>query len=331
MNSLKQLIPHLANHRIMVIGDVILDEYITGKAERMSREAPIPVLEMQSRRYIPGGAANPSANVVSLGSAVVQVGIVGVDDAAEKLISALKEHGIRTIGLVHVEDRPTTLKTRILAQMGLRFPQQVARIDTLSREPINGNTTASIIQNIDRHIKDTDAVIISDYHNGLLTTDILNSLKKQTQYHGVPLFVDAQGALEKYRGFDVVKCNADDAEIYLDVTLKSDADFATAAITLRDKLEVTRAVIITRGAKGATIAPTNGEVIHCPSPHVADVYDTVGAGDTAIAITTLASVAGASLQEAVMLANYGSGIVVQHVGNYTPSPEDLLKALDTQI
>lgn len=328
IDTLKSLVPKLANHKIMVLGDVILDEYIRGKAERMSREAPIPVLEMQSKQYIPGGAANPSANIVALGSEVLQVGIVGADDVAETLRSALNQRSIDTAGLVIADDRPTTLKTRILAQMGLRFPQQVARIDTLSREPINGNIEAKIKQQIENNISQNTAVIVSDYHNGLLTPQIIHHLRENAQRHDVPLFVDAQGALEKYKAFDVVKCNADDAETYLNRTLKTNADFAEAATQLSEKLAVCQAMIITRGAQGATVAPVGDDVVHCASPRVADVYDTVGAGDTAIAVTTLACVAGAHIRDAVMLANYASGIVVKHVGNYAPSPEDLLKALD---
>src|SRR5689334_2372628 len=133
-NHLKALIPRLANHRVLVAGDVILDEYVTGTAGRMSREAPIPVLEFKERRYIPGGAANPASNIVALKSQAVQAGIVGDDSAAQHLRDELNQQGMDTSALVVCADRPTTLKTRILAQMGLRFPQQVARVDTLSRE-----------------------------------------------------------------------------------------------------------------------------------------------------------------------------------------------------
>lgn len=324
--NLQTLIPKLANRRILVLGDVILDEYITGRAERMSREAPVPVLEFTSRRYIPGGAANPASNIVALGSTAIQVGIIGDDETADHLKRELQQRGIDISALVTVADKPTTLKTRILAQMGLRFPQQVARIDTLSRTPIPESAEEAIISNVKNHIKRADAILVSDYHNGLLTQAVVEQVKIIAQNSGVALFVDAQGNLEKYRGYDVVKCNADDARQVLRREIVSSAQFDEAANELFSSLGLTKAMIITRGGDGATIA--NGGVEHIPAPHISDVFDTVGAGDTWIAILTLAHVAGASLTDAALLANIASGIVVRHVGNYTPSPDELVKALE---
>ncbi|MDQ7026976.1 MAG: bifunctional ADP-heptose synthase [Anaerolineae bacterium] len=324
-DNLATLIPKLANRRILVLGDVILDEYITGRAERLSREAPIPVLEFTSRRYIPGGAANPASNIVALRSTAIQVGIIGDDETADHLKSELQQRGIDISALVTVANKPTTLKTRILAQMGHRFPQQVARIDTLSRTPIPQSTEEAIISIVKSHIKRVDAVLVSDYHNGLLTQTVVEQVKIIAQGAGVALFVDAQGNLEKYRGYDVVKCNADDARQVLRREIVNSAQFDTAANDLFSSLSLRKAMIITRGGDGATIA--NGGVEHIPAPHISDVFDTVGAGDTWIAILTLAHVAGASLAEAALLANIASGIVVRHVGNYTPSPHELAKAL----
>lgn len=324
-NPLSELVPQLANQHILVLGDVILDEYLTGKAQRLSREAPIPVLEFESRRYIPGGAANPSANIVSLGSHAIQAGVVGADDTADHLRQQLEERGIDTSALVIDKEKPTTLKTRVLAQMGLRFPQQIARIDTISRQPIGHYVEAGLLQIIQRHIPNIKALLFSDYQNGLLTNSLIQ-LVKQIGSGRVLLVVDTQGALEKYQGFDVVKCNADDASDYLQRRLRSNEDFGEAALELAETLAVKKAFVITRGGEGATVVE-DGEVSHCTAPRVSDVYDTVGAGDTWIAVLTLAIVAGASVRDAAMLANVASGIVVQHLGNYAPSPEDLLKAL----
>lgn len=328
MSSLRDIIPKLANQRILVLGDLILDEYIIGQAERMSREAPIPVLEFQSRRYIPGGAANPASNIVALGSTAIEIGIVGQDESARHLINSLRERGMEPVGLVVVKDRPTTLKTRIMAQMGLRFPQQVARIDTLMRTPITPDIENQVISQIERFLPNTSAILFSDYHNGLLTAGVIQQTQQMATQANVPLFVDAQGQLQKYSGLDWVKCNADDAEAYLGHELRTDSDFAMAAQELLQALKVRDAMVITRGSDGATVAQVAGAVQHCPAPKVRDVFDTVGAGDTAIAVMTLARVAGASPHEAVMLANYASGIVVQHVGNYAPSPKQLLAALE---
>lgn len=325
--TLQNIIPNLANQRILVLGDVILDEYITGKAQRMSREAPIPVLEFQSRRYIPGGASNPASNIVALGSQALQIGIVGADDTAQHLRDALDERGIDTNGLVTSADKPTTLKTRILAQMGLRFPQQVARVDTLSRTDIDAETEAQVLAIVQQNVSSAGAILVSDYRNGLLTESLIASVRDAAQAAGVPLFTDAQGALEKYRGFDLVKCNADDAAEILRRELVTDADFAEAALELARAHDLRGAMVITRGSDGATLAEIGGTVVHAPAPKVSDVYDTVGAGDTWIAVATMARLAGASYSEAVTLANFASGIVVRHLGNYTPSPQELMRAV----
>ncbi|MGB7341943.1 MAG: PfkB family carbohydrate kinase [Phototrophicaceae bacterium] len=324
-DNLKALVPQLANHHVLVLGDVILDEYVIGSAHRMSREAPIPVLELETRRFIPGGAANPAVNIVGLGSAAVQVGIIGSDDAATHLREQLDAIGIDVTGLVIDTSKPTTLKTRILAQMGLRFPQQIARIDTISRDPIGQFIQAALMQRLQTHIDSTDAILISDYQNGLLTSNVI-TLVKQINRGNKPVIVDTQGALDKYHGVDVIKCNADDAAQFLNTSLETNEDFAGAARELALQLSVKTAVVITRGSDGATLA-TQDAAAYVNAPDVSDVYDTVGAGDTWIAVMTLAMIAGADLADAALLANVASGIVVRHVGNYTPSPAELLAAL----
>ena len=325
--SLQTLVPLLAGHTVLVLGDVILDEYLIGTPERISREAPIPVLELTERRYIPGGAANPSSNIMSLGSSAKQIGLVGEDSAAQRLCDELGGRGIDVSGLVSLSDRPTTLKTRIMAQMGLRFPQQIARVDTISRTPISAEVEERILETIRHAWSGGQALRISDYQSGLLTPTLVQRLGAEMQQAGLLRTVDAQGHLEKYRGFDVVKCNADDARAVLGRTIVTDEDFAEAGRYLCNDLDLKGAMVITRGASGATVAAAYGGVHHCPAPQVSDVYDTVGAGDTTIAVMTLALIGGASYRDAVMLANYASGIVVRHVGNYTPSPAELLKTL----
>lgn len=329
--KLTQWIPQLAGKRILVVGDVILDEYLVGKATRLSREAPVPVLEFEARQLIPGGAANPAANIVSLGSTAIQAGVLGSDTAATNLRQVLQARGIDTSGLMIDSARPTTVKMRVMAQMGLRFPQQVARMDTLSRHPIKDSTERRLRGFIHDHIKTIDAVLLSDYHIGLLTPSLVETIRKLSASAGVLLTADAQGHLEKYIGFGIVKCNADEARAYLRREIQTDDEFAAAALDLCRTLRLTGAMVITRGAEGATLGLCDDQAVHSPAPQVTDVYDTVGAGDTAIAVLTLAAAAGASYNEAVTLANYASGIVVRRVGNYTPSPDELLRALDSRL
>jgi len=324
-------IPRLAGQRICVVGDVILDEYVTGRAARLSREAPIPVLEFESRDYIAGGAGNPAANIATLGSHAGLIGVIGADAEGTTLRSVLLARGIDVSGLVIDADRPTTLKTRLLAQMGLRFPQQVARIDRLSRQPIRRPIETALLHQITTALPTADAVLFSDYHGGLITKRLITA----AQSSGRLTTADAQGELTKYTGCAIIKCNADDAAAYLGRPLHTDADFAAAASTLSAALRVTRGLVITRGADGATLAePPPADqpnalphIQHIPAPAITDVYDTVGAGDTAIAVMTLAVSVDAPLTMAVLLANYASGIVVRRVGNYAPTPHELAAAL----
>ena len=211
LDSLKTWIPELAGQRILVVGDVILDEYLIGNATRMSREAPVPVLEFESRQLIPGGAANPAANIARLGSQAIQVGVIGADSAGTQLRQLLQAAGIETGTLVTDATRPTTVKMRLMAQMGMRFPQQMARLDTLSREPISAALEAQLMDHLRKHLPKASAVLLSDYHGGLLTESLVSNIQALAREHAVLLSADTQGDLDKYRGFTVVKCNAEDA------------------------------------------------------------------------------------------------------------------------
>lgn len=329
-NRIEAQVAGLAGKTVLVVGDVILDEYIIGKPTRMSREAPVPVLELESRRYIAGGSANPAANIVAFGSRAFQAGVIGEDDAGARLVQILKEQGIDASGLIRRADRPTTVKTRILAQMGLRFPQQVTRIDTLTRRDIDSETEARILAFAESRLEQLDGVLLSHYHGGLLTPALVRRVRELCRGAGILITADVQGKFGAFSGLDVIKCNADDAERYLNRDLASDDDFGRAALELASALLAERAAIITRGSRGATVASA-GEIQHCPAPSVSDVYDTVGAGDTAIATATLAMASGYSAVDAVTLANSASGIVVRHLGNYAPTPAELTRSLQDAL
>jgi rfaE bifunctional protein kinase chain/domain len=329
MADLKGWVPRLAGQAVLVIGDVFLDEYLIGRATRMSREAPIPVLEFEQRQLIPGGAANPAANIVALGSAALQVGVIGSDSTGAMLRQVLQGRGIDISSLVVDAGRPTTVKTRILAQMGLRFPQQVARLDTLSRQPISEMVEQQVAEAVRERLPEAQAVLFSDYHTGLLTASLVKKVRETAERAGLLLTADAQGRLDQYSGFGIVKCNADEARDFLRRDLRTDGDFAQAAAELRERLGLTLGMVITRGADGAMLARADGTTLRCPAPAVTDVYDTVGAGDTTIAVLTLAVLGGAPLDEATMLANTASGLVVRRVGNYAPRPDELARALES--
>jgi rfaE bifunctional protein kinase chain/domain len=328
--NLLPLVDKLVGYRILVVGDVILDEYLIGRAERLSREAPIPVLEFERSELIPGGAANPSANITALGSTAIQVGVVGDDANAMVLRELLQERGIDPSGLIADAERPTTTKTRIMAQMGLRFPQQLARIDRIDRRPINGEIEQRVIACLRELAVNVDAIMVSDYMTGLLTNPIVSEVQKISHEGSLLATADAQGELDKYSGFDLIKCNADEAMRARPIRQKqqwTDEDFALAGHFEIRRLKPRGAILITRGPDGMTLIQADRQVTHIPAPHIEEVYDTVGAGDTVLAVATLALVAGASYPEAAALANLAAGIVVRRVGNYAPTPEELRIAI----
>ncbi|MFN7211022.1 MAG: PfkB family carbohydrate kinase [Aggregatilineales bacterium] len=216
------LVARLAGWRVAVVGDVILDEYLIGTAERLSREAPIPVLEFVRREVIVGGAANPAMNIAALGSRAEQIGAIGADEGGATLRALLEARGIGAAGLIVDPTRQTTIKTRLMAQIGLRFPQQVARLDRVDRAPIDSQIAARIGERLSAPF---DAILCSDYLNGLLTPEVVAHVRARESLR----VADAQGELDKYSGFDVVKCNADEAARHLRRDLRSEADFAAAA------------------------------------------------------------------------------------------------------
>lgn len=328
-SRLQALIESLAHHRVMVVGDVVLDEYLIGSASRLSREAPIPVLEFERRDLIPGGASNPAANAAMLGSATVQVGVVGDDLNAQLLRDLLAEKGIDTAGLVVDAGRQTTTKTRIMAQMGLRFPQQVARLDRIDRHAVNGEVECAVVTRIEALAKSVESIMASDYLNGLLTPGVVAAIRECCLANRLLAAADAQGDLDKYRGFDILKCNADEAARYVGRPLQSDADFAEQGVIIAERLGIRPggAMLITRGPEGITVISPGVPATHIPALHIEDVYDTVGAGDTVLAVVTLAMLSKATPTEAAALANLAAGIVVRKVGNYTPTLDELLVAL----
>ncbi len=320
--TLSELVRRFEALSVLVIGDVILDEYLIGTATRMSREAPIPVLELTERRTIAGGAANPAANIAALGALAIQVSVIGDDSAGQQLQAALRQMGVDVRGLVQTE-RPTPVKTRILAQMGLRFPQQVARIDHLPPPQLSTAARAVLTQHVQALAPQVGALLFSDYRGGVLAAEWVQALRAAQPNH--LLTADTQGNLSHYAGFDLVKCNADELAGVVGYAPRDETAYAEALAQLAAAHRL-GAIVVTRGAEGASLY-TAGRYERVAAPRIRDVFDTVGAGDTFIAVATLARLAGAEWSQAVALANIASGIVIQHVGNYTPTPAELIAAL----
>ena len=322
MKPLASQIPQLANHHILVVGDVSLDEYLFGRATRLSREAPIPVLEWLRRETILGGAANPARNIVALGSHARYVGVVGNDAEGQQVREALAAAAIDTGGLVVSAERPTTRKTRILADESPRLPQQLARLDRLAREPLSANEQAAVLAAVEAQIGEVEAVLCSDYQLGLLSNPVIETIRKRCHERGILFTVDAQGNALAYHGADLFRCNDVEASATLGRTLRSEADFTQALPELRAQLQA-RALIVTRGPEGLSLLGDRQAYQHLSAQQTSEVYDTTGAGDTFIATATLALAAGLSLLQAAQLANSAAALVVRRLGNAVVSPAEL--------
>jgi D-glycero-beta-D-manno-heptose-7-phosphate kinase len=321
------LAPRLAWRRIVVVGDLFLDEYIEGRAARLSREAPVPVIEFERRFFRPGGAANPPQNIVALDGRAWMVGVVGDDESGRQLISEMKEGGIDTTGVVVDASRPTTTKTRIVAQGNLRFPQQVARVDRVDRRPIDGAVQADLGCQLAALVPVADAVLVSDYRAGVATEAVIGAALAAARDHGKLAVVDTQGNLGQYKDFDLVKCNQGEAEAALKRELVTRTQIQEACEDLLTGLRA-GAVVITRGAQGMAGMSRQEGLIILPAANRTEVYDVVGAGDTAVAVLTMALAARLPFAAAMQLSNYAAGLVVRKIGNATTTQRELCWAIE---
>ena len=308
MLEVASLVGRLAGQRVVVIGDLCLDEYVMGVATRLSREAPVPVLELRQRLSVPGGAANPASNIVALGSQATVIGVIGADAAGDMLTSHLRSLGIDTAGIVTDAQRPTTTKTRIVAQGSLRFPQH---LDT----------------HVERLLAGASAVLISDYRTGVVSADLIATVQAAARQHGVLTTVDSQGDLGKFRGFDLVRCNAAEAEAQVGFALHDDHDFERALVRLQRELSARR-LVVTRGGDGVSLLAWGDVPRHLPAWNREEVFDVTGAGDTVIAVLTLALAGGLDLRTAAHLAMTAAGLVVRRLGNAVVTPAELAEALE---
>lgn len=325
LHSPSELLAALARQRVLVVGDVVLDEYIFGHATRLSREAPIPVLEFTRRSYIPGGAANPANNIAALEATALLGAVVGDDAEGRQLCDLLAAAGVDPGCMLTDPSRPTTVKTRIISESSLRFSQQLARIDRIDRQPISAASAAALIERIAARIPQVDAVLCSDYLSGLFTPVLAGQLTQLCAEHDVLLTVDAQGELAKYARAGLLRCNNDEAAAYLGRAIVSEDDYRQALADLLRQLEP-ELMIVTRGRDGLSIQGRSQPYQHIPA-HRVEAADTTGAGDTFIAVMTLALAARLDPVTAAQLANYAAGLVVRRLGNAVVTPAELAQGI----
>jgi D-beta-D-heptose 7-phosphate kinase/D-beta-D-heptose 1-phosphate adenosyltransferase len=317
VTELKKIVDRFKGKRLLVVGDIMLDEYIWGEVNRISPEAPVPVVQFQRRNYIPGGAANTSANVTSLGGEVFLNGVVGKDREGEHLLTALQAAGVNIDGLVTDDSRPTTTKTRIIAQS-----QQVARLDRETRAPLPEALEDNLLARCQQRMRAVDVCILSDYAKGVLSPRLTQALIKWARGAGKPTVVDPKGSdYSKYRGATVIKPNLHEVQQVLGQDMTDECEWQRAGERLTRMLDGTT-VLMSCGAKGMVLFRPGQLALHIPST-AKSVFDVTGAGDTVVGTVALALAAGASLEQAAHLANRAAGIVVGKVGTAFVSNEEL--------
>ena len=315
VEKLLNIVTEIPGRRVLVVGDVMLDEYVWGTVHRISPEAPVPVLEFQKRTYTLGGAANAAANVASLGGHAILGGVVGKDVYASVLHEALSQHNIED-GLVITSDRPTTTKTRIIAHN-----QQVVRVDHEECRPLSAQLEDDVLEWVKKRLEEADAVVLSDYAKGVITPRSAEGIIQMARKAGKPIVVDPKGRdYRKYRGATVVTPNVHEAR--LAVGSPDGLDNLSEIGRQLLSLLAGSAILITRGSDGMTLFPCNSGLTHVPARARA-VADVTGAGDTVVATLSLALAAGSTLEEAAQLANIAAGIVVERRGTATTSLGEL--------
>ena len=319
----EQITRQMRDCHIVVLGDVMLDEFLWGDVTRISPEAPVPVVDIKRESTHLGGAANVLANLLALGAQACVIGVIGDDFAGERIRSSVNDKSaMQTDGLLIADNqRPTTIKTRIIAQH-----QMVVRADREHRTPVDAQTESRIIAVVKTALASAQALVISDYDKGVVTPRILAEVLPAA-YGRMPVLIDPKMRnFDSYRPATLVTPNHHEALRLANLEEDSDADLQTAALMIRARL-ICDAVLITRGDRGMMLLEGERDPVRVETA-AREVYDVTGAGDTVIATLAAALAAGASITEAAVLANQAAGIVVGKLGTATASAEEVLASMD---
>jgi D-beta-D-heptose 7-phosphate kinase/D-beta-D-heptose 1-phosphate adenosyltransferase len=321
-DRLNGFIPRFRRAKILVVGDLILDEFVWGKVNRISPEAPVPVVWVQTESVMPGGAANVANNIRALGGQVTVVGVVGEDRWGSALLADLASRTIDTGGVLKTS-RPTTVKTRVIAHH-----QQVVRVDREQREPLPAGTAERIIDTIQERIGRVDAVVVEDYGKGVITRQLLESVIPVARKHNTIITVDPKEEhFDLYHRVTALTPNRVEAGEAVGRELERDTDVQQAGVEILRRLEC-EGLLITLGEDGMWLFEQSGRQTRIPTV-AQEVFDVAGAGDTVIAAFTLALASGATMEQAAQIANYAAGIVVGKLGVAVATPEELRSTLDS--
>ena len=315
----EQIVDRIRDRKIVILGDVMLDEFVWGDVTRISPEAPVPVVDVRRQSVHLGGAANVLANTVALGAQACVIGVVGDDASGERLRHNVREASAlqRDEFLVVAKGRPSTTKTRIIAHS-----QLVVRADREDRTPINGSIEARILDSLKSALADADAFVVSDYDKGVVTQRILSEVLK-IAYDRIPVLIDPKiRNFAHYTPASLITPNHHEALRITGIEEDSEDGLRRAAQIIRERLKCD-SVLITRGDRGIMLVEGDNEPVFVETT-AREVYDVTGAGDTVIATLAAALAAGATMQEAANLANHAAGIVVGKVGTAATTSQELL-------
>jgi D-beta-D-heptose 7-phosphate kinase/D-beta-D-heptose 1-phosphate adenosyltransferase len=316
-----QLISRFPGRHVLIVGDVMLDQFLFGDVERISPEAPVPVVRFAREEYRLGGAANVAHNVLALGAQPILVGVVGSDEPGGRLASELAALGIPSAGLVVATDRCTTRKLRVVT----RRNQQVSRIDYESDGVVDGEVEAAVLEHVTRELAHAAVIVISDYLKGVISRRVAAQVIEAANREGVPILIDPKVPhVNYYAGATLVTPNHHEAEAVTLTRILSDDDARTAARAFRQRARCAD-VLITRGEHGMWLL--DGDRDHALPATAREVSDVTGAGDTVIATIATAIAAGASVLDAAWLANRAAGVVVGKFGAAVVTPRELIATI----
>jgi rfaE bifunctional protein kinase chain/domain len=313
----REIVRRMRRAKVAVVGDIMLDRYLWGQVERISPEAPVPVVAVAETSVRPGGAANVAWNLASLGVTASLAGIVGTDGSAAELARLVRAKGLSTASLVADPRRPTTEKIRIIAHS-----QQVVRADFESAEPLGGAVLAKLLAAVKTSLRGAAAVVVSDYGKGVVAAEVMDLVRTSCGPRHVPFLIDPkEGHFSLYRGAYAVTPNKKEAGGFYNRRIRTEADLELVGTSLLRDLEAA-AVLITRGEDGMTLFQERRRPRHFPA-RASEVYDVTGAGDTVISVLAAGLAGGATLGEAIELANAAAGIVIRELGTAAVGPAEL--------
>jgi len=317
---LKRAIDRFSSARILVVGDIIVDRFVWGRVSRISPEAPVPVVNVTHETSMLGGAANVIHNMADLGASPVLCGVIGEDRTAKEIVRKIAAMGLETGGIVTEQDRPTSIKTRVVAH-----GQQVVRFDRESRKDLLPGTTERLLKVIEKNLDTVDAVVVSDYGKGVISPPLMKGLRDRVRAirgNSVITAVDPKtGNFDYYQGVDVITPNHHEAGIFCGFEIADDESLIRAGNRMLDRLNC-RSVLITQGKRGVTLFEKDGDITHIPT-FAKKVFDVTGAGDTVIATFSLGLGSGLDLRSAAVLSNFAAGLVVAEVGTSTVTAAQL--------